>query len=185
MFALSEPGAARHLFCFGFLQHPEGKLAAQDSYSNSFKPRWRPVTDWPNKEDRALGRAGWVAERKYEIDSGAYYLSFLWNYWCTASAVSFMTWYLGWLGFTPCSRPSSVSVSQLAYISSYVRVQQLYGADRFMKEPILFDAAYRVVDTWRIELQHEEQSGYRFAELQRGGLGGPVNFTGKLILEAP
>lgn len=60
----------------------------QDPYANSFKPRWRSVGDWPNKEDRKLGRAGWVAERKYEIDSGAYYLSFLWNYWCTASTVS-------------------------------------------------------------------------------------------------
>ena len=65
----------------------------QDSYANSFKPRWRSLADWPNREDRRTGKAGWVAERKYEIDSGAYYLSFLWNYWCTASAVRFSRLY--------------------------------------------------------------------------------------------
>lgn len=61
--------------------------ALQDAYANAFKPRWRSITDWPDREDRKKGKAGWVAERKYEIDSGAYYLSFLWNYWCTASTV--------------------------------------------------------------------------------------------------
>ena len=59
---------------------------------------------------------------------------------------------------------------------------QLFGADRFMKEPILFDAASRVIDTWRTELRHEEQSEYRFADLPRDGLGSPVNYTGKLMV---
>ena len=75
-------GAIAVAFCFSWTKR------VQDSYANSFKPRWRSVADWP-KEDRRTGKAGWVAERKYEIDSGAYYLSFLWNYWCTASTVSF------------------------------------------------------------------------------------------------
>lgn len=54
----------------------------------------------------------------------------------------------------------------------------MYGADRFMRQPLLFDAAARVLETWSTELQHEEESGYRFAELSRGGLGPPVNYTG-------
>ncbi len=63
-----------------------------------------------------------------------------------------------------------------------VRAQQLFGAERFMKEPILFDAASRVIETWRTELRHEEQSEYRFADLPRGGLGSPVNDTGELLV---
>ncbi len=54
----------------------------------------------------------------------------------------------------------------------------MYGADRFMRQPLLFDAAARVLETWSTELKHEEESGYRFAGLSRGGLGPPVNYTG-------
>ena len=60
---------------------------------------------------------------------------------------------------------------------------QMYGADRFMRQPLLFDAAARVLETWSTELQHEEDSGYRFAELSRGGLGPPVNYTGVLYVD--
>ena len=53
-----------------------------------------------------------------------------------------------------------------------------------MREPILFDAASRIIDTWRTELQHEEESEYRFVDLPRDGLGSPVNYTGKLTTKA-
>ncbi|EFN57713.1 hypothetical protein CHLNCDRAFT_142936 [Chlorella variabilis] len=32
-----------------------------------------------NKEDRLLGRGGWVSTRNYELDSGAYFLHLLWD----------------------------------------------------------------------------------------------------------
>ena len=41
------------------------------------------IQDWPDMHDRTTAKAGWVAERKYEIDSGAYFLSALHNYFAT------------------------------------------------------------------------------------------------------
>lgn len=31
----------------------------------------------------AAGRGGWVWERKYEVDSGAYFMNLLWNFYNT------------------------------------------------------------------------------------------------------
>jgi hypothetical protein len=39
------------------------------------------------KADRVIGRGGWVATRHYELDSGAYYLNMLWNYFSTSPAI--------------------------------------------------------------------------------------------------
>lgn len=87
----------------------------------------------------AAGRGGWVAERKYELDSGAYYLSMLWNYFNTPG---------------------------------------LFGAERFLNESLLFDAAQLMVDTWRTEQHHEERSPFVFPLLPRDGKGSPTKYTG-------
>jgi len=45
----------------------------QDPYANAYSSRWRDV-DKLSKADRVIGRGGWVANRNYELDSGAYFL---------------------------------------------------------------------------------------------------------------
>lgn len=39
--------------------------------------------DSRNNGDRVAGRGGWVGVRNYELDSGAYYLNLLWNWYLT------------------------------------------------------------------------------------------------------
>ena len=52
----------------------------QDPYANSYNKNWINPTSLPLKE-RVLGRGGFVASRNYELDSGAYYLNFLYDYY--------------------------------------------------------------------------------------------------------
>lgn len=54
----------------------------QDPYANAYSSHWRDPAKL-SRADRAIGRGGWVATRNYELDSGAYYLSMLWNYHAT------------------------------------------------------------------------------------------------------
>lgn len=54
----------------------------QDPYANGYEPEWRHP-DERNDGDRTLGRGGWVGVRNYELDSGAYYLNLLWNWYLT------------------------------------------------------------------------------------------------------
>jgi uncharacterized protein len=54
----------------------------QDPYANAYTSRWRDPVKL-SKADRIIGRGGWVATRNYELDSGAYFLSMLWNYFAT------------------------------------------------------------------------------------------------------
>lgn len=56
----------------------------QDSYANAFNSKWKRP-DTLNKFERLLGRGGWVGTRNYELDSGAYFINFLYNYWSTSS----------------------------------------------------------------------------------------------------
>lgn len=46
------------------------------------RQQWKKTPDI-DKFQRQLGRGGWVATRNYELDSGAYFLSLLWNYYHT------------------------------------------------------------------------------------------------------
>ncbi|KAL4449424.1 hypothetical protein ABPG77_007068 [Micractinium sp. CCAP 211/92] len=52
----------------------------QDPYANGYEPEWRHP-DERHGGDRILGRGGWVGVRNYELDSGAYYLNLLWNWY--------------------------------------------------------------------------------------------------------
>ncbi|EFN60034.1 hypothetical protein CHLNCDRAFT_49501 [Chlorella variabilis] len=54
----------------------------QDPYANGYEPEWRHPES-RHKGDRTAGRGGWVGVRNYELDSGAYYLNLLWNYFLT------------------------------------------------------------------------------------------------------
>ena len=69
------------------------------------------------------GRGGWVATRNFEVDSGAYFISLLWNYY---------------------------------------RTPGLYAPERLLNETVVHDAVAAMINTWRIEQRHEEQSPYRW-----------------------
>ena len=81
-----------------------------------------------------------MATRNYELDSGAYFLNMLWNYFSMSPPI--------------------------------------FGAERFLNETALFDAAMLLVDTWVVEQEHEARSPYRYSELPRGGLGPASAYTG-------
>lgn len=121
----------------------EGTLRAQayftiqDPYANSFYDEWKDI-DTRSKEERRLGRGGWTGTRNYELDSGAYFLHFLWNYYASG----------------------------------------IYGPEKLVSDPLIYDAVSILVDTWTIEQRHEELSTYRYVELDRDGKGSRTGYTG-------
>jgi meiotically up-regulated gene 157 (Mug157) protein len=52
----------------------------QDPYANAYERHWTDPSTLPFKE-RIIGRGGWVATRNYEVDSGAYFLTSLYDYY--------------------------------------------------------------------------------------------------------
>lgn len=54
----------------------------QDPYANSYTRQWRS-REKLDAAARRIGRGGWVATRNYELDSGAYFINMLWNYYTT------------------------------------------------------------------------------------------------------
>jgi meiotically up-regulated gene 157 (Mug157) protein len=52
----------------------------QDPYGNAYTRSWQNPRSLPLK-DRVIGRGGWVATRNYEVDSGAYFITQLWDYY--------------------------------------------------------------------------------------------------------
>ncbi|KAG7364753.1 metal-independent alpha-mannosidase [Nitzschia inconspicua] len=52
----------------------------QDPYANAFYHEWKNPDELSLK-DRVIGRGGFVATRNYELDSGAYFLSHLYDYY--------------------------------------------------------------------------------------------------------
>lgn len=63
----------------------------QDPYANAYKDSHRLLEDpqsWLFKDDRILGRSGWVGSRNYEMDSGAYFFNFLWNFYSAPDVYS-------------------------------------------------------------------------------------------------
>jgi uncharacterized protein len=52
----------------------------QDPYANAFYHEWKNPEELTLK-DRVIGRGGFVATRNYELDSGAYFLSHLYDYY--------------------------------------------------------------------------------------------------------
>jgi uncharacterized protein len=61
---------------------------------------------------------------------------------------------------------------------NYASTPGVFGADRFLNDTALFDAASLLVDVWTREQHHETASDYRYSELPRGGKGAPSAFTG-------
>jgi len=53
-----------------------------------------------------------------------------------------------------------------------------YGREVLLAEPVIYEAASLLIDTWTIEQHHEEKSKYRYAELPREGKGPLSNYTG-------
>ena len=54
----------------------------QDPYANAYERSWVNPSTLPLK-DRIIGRGGFVATRNYELDSGAYFFHFLYDYFFT------------------------------------------------------------------------------------------------------
>lgn len=52
----------------------------QDPYANAYERYWTDPSKLPFRE-RIIGRGGWVATRNYEVDSGAYFLTSLYDYY--------------------------------------------------------------------------------------------------------
>jgi len=110
----------------------------QDPYANAYERSWVDPSTLKLK-DRVIGRGGWVATRNYELDSGAYFLTQLWDY----------------------------------YVAEGV-----YGPEKVLDDPMIFDAVMLMVDTWIVEQHHDNKSPYRYFELPNEGLGKPTNYTG-------
>jgi meiotically up-regulated gene 157 (Mug157) protein len=52
----------------------------QDPYANAYEHTWKDPLKLPIK-DLVIGRGGWVASRNYELDSGAYFLQQIYDYY--------------------------------------------------------------------------------------------------------
>jgi meiotically up-regulated gene 157 (Mug157) protein len=52
----------------------------QDPYANAYRHAWKDPKQFDLK-DQVIGRGGFVATRNYELDSGAYYLNHLYDYY--------------------------------------------------------------------------------------------------------
>lgn len=56
----------------------------QDPYANAYEREWVDPSSLPLR-DLVIGRGGWVATRNYELDSGAYFLSQIYDYYVAES----------------------------------------------------------------------------------------------------
>jgi meiotically up-regulated gene 157 (Mug157) protein len=110
----------------------------QDPYANAYYHSWKDPSTLPLK-DRVIGRGGFVATRNYELDSGAYFLNLLYDYYVSAD---------------------------------------LYRPEALLGEPIVFESVLLLVETWIVEQNHEDESPYRYFELDRDGRGKPTAYTG-------
>eukprot|EP01025_Chloroclados_australasicus_P038363 TRINITY_DN39439_c0_g1_i20.p1 TRINITY_DN39439_c0_g1~~TRINITY_DN39439_c0_g1_i20.p1 ORF type:complete len:608 (-),score=51.96 TRINITY_DN39439_c0_g1_i20:2128-3951(-) len=59
-------------------------MILQDPYANAYECFYKSPTTLPQSA-LELGRAGYVGTRNYEVDSGAYFMNLLWNYYTTES----------------------------------------------------------------------------------------------------
>ena len=57
-----------------------------DPWANSFARHWRKALTL-GRFERLIGRGGWVASRNFELDSGAYFMNFLWNYFTSGEPI--------------------------------------------------------------------------------------------------
>jgi meiotically up-regulated gene 157 (Mug157) protein len=55
----------------------------QDPYANAYEHEWKDPISMELK-DQVIGRGGYVATRNYELDSGAYFLIYLYDYYLTS-----------------------------------------------------------------------------------------------------
>lgn len=54
----------------------------QDPWANAYRLRYKRPSKLP-KSDRRLGRGGWVWNRNFELDSIAYFMNLLWNWFAS------------------------------------------------------------------------------------------------------
>ena len=66
----------------------------QDPYANSFYPEWKHSDLELGEEERGLGRGGWVGTRNFELDSGAFFIHFLYNYYASQSSTTFSEYFI-------------------------------------------------------------------------------------------
>ena len=85
----------------------------------------------------------------------------------------------GWVGVRNYELDSGAYFLNLLW--NYANTPGLYRPEALIAEPIVFEAAHLMVKTWAVEQRHNAStSPYKFGELQGGGVGTPVGYTGMI-----
>jgi hypothetical protein len=135
--------------------------------------RWDPNVE-VDEFNRRQGRGGWVAIRSFEIDSGAYFMNLLWDYFNTDGLY----------------RPETLigetlvhdAVSHCALLSCAFNAIQ---CSKVLIPPNRHNQVSHMVDTYIVEQRHMEHSPYLAHDLPNGGKGNPVKYTGSVAPGLP
>ena len=140
----------------------------QDPYANAYSQHWHHPNDttvWHDK-DRVIGRGGWVETRNYELDSGAYFLTQVYDYYLIREPE------------TTTSRHSDHEEEEEEEEAElYYRSHQFFATSS-SSYTLIYDAIMVLIETWIIEQYHDTQSHYRYFELPNQGKGKATTYTG-------
>lgn len=139
----------------------------QDPYANAYSQHWHHPNDttvWHDK-DRVIGRGGWVETRNYELDSGAYFLTQVYDYYLIREPE------------TTTSRHTDHEEEEEEEAELYYRSHQFFATSS-SSYTLIYDAIMVLIETWIIEQYHDTQSNYRYFELPNQGKGKATTYTG-------
>ncbi|KAF8070963.1 mug157-like protein [Scenedesmus sp. PABB004] len=92
----------------------------QDPWANAYNPAYVAPSSL-KKNDRQLGRGGWVWTRNFELDSVAYFFNFLWNYHQTPGV-----WAPGALLAEPLVHDAVVALLRLLQVEQHHEARSPY-----------------------------------------------------------
>jgi len=92
----------------------------QDPWANAYNPHYVPISKL-KKQDRQLGRGGWVWTRNFELDSVAYFFNFIWNFHQTPTI-----WQPEQLLFEPLVHDAVVAMLKLLEVEQHHEKQSPY-----------------------------------------------------------
>ena len=141
----------------------------QDPYANAYSSHWHhpnETTVWHDK-DRVIGRGGWVETRNYELDSGAYFLTQVYDYYLIREQET----------TTTTTTTTSRHTDQEEEADLYYRSHQFFATSS-SSYTLIYDAIMVLIETWIIEQYHDTQSNYRYFELPNQGKGKATTYTG-------
>ena len=85
----------------------------------------------------------------------------------------------GWVGVRNFELDSGAYFLKLLW--NYAETPGIYRPDVLLSEPMIYDAVLLMVRTWVVEQKHNATTTpYRFAELDKDGVGNPVGYTGMI-----